>query len=1028
MQMNIAREWLRIVTVLVSSIVLLIGAAALADQNCDIQWDEVLHDTFNTDYRSVAGAVTPGTTINIRLRVAQSDLTSARVRLYDGRTRTESYVDMLWDGDFDQDPHTYDWWFAEFNVGSQPTVVYYFFELNDIGDGGCQPDQDFYVDDDIKFYGGGAGDISDEFDDSRSFQVTVYDPAFDVPAWMQQAIIYQIFPDRFRDGNPGNNTPPGRFFYDEGRTIYRSGQEAWNTPVCDFTAPGVCYENRTNNFYGGDLAGIIEKIEQGYFENLGVTALYLNPIFWSPSNHKYDTIDYFRIDPDFGEMEDFQLLISAAHAHGLKIILDGSFNHCSSDSPFFDAYSRFDAGGNLTSPEGVGTNDGSGACESVSSPYREWFTFFQKTDGECVGPSGPMSYVAWAGFMSLPKFVATHQGVRNLFFALGPSSAGPYWIGLGADGWRFDVGSELDPGLGSGQAIGFWEGMRQQVRQLNPEALLLGEVWGDTSHHLLGPEWDSTMNYRFRSALLSWLFTRCTGLGCAGDGSEFQDNDSNPWRESGPISLITPEQLHLRLMSIWEDYPPQAFKAMMNLEGSHDVNRIRYLLKKSNADSDTVAVRRLKEMWIFLFTYVGAPTLYYGDEVGLSQDAMWINGEWQDDPFNRTPFPWDDTPGHFSADTDDLLPFVRNMISFRQSVQALQDGDVSHGMVIDNDRMLYGYGRTSPGSCVLILLNRGGLTQSVIFAGLNLPPFSLEDGTMMVDLLTGNSTLVDGGQLSVQAESAWGAVMVPVSAIDQPAAPQQVRAVRAGTDIVVQWLPVTSDVNGGRELATLYSVHRGAVDHFDPDESNLIGTMAPPPFGSASGMIEYTAAGAAGTSGFYKVCGMNAYGNAGCSVAVTPIDATATPTVTATPTSTLTPTPTPTGTWQPSATPTVGELIVQLEMPDTVFHPGDICGLVAYIDNGGGAIDNAPFFVILDIGTGDYWFYPTWAQYPPNIDYKTIDVPMGEMEQQVIPEFFWPDTGAQELLNIVFWAAVLNEEMTALRSSLGQWTFGFGPP
>src|SRR6266542_2003381 len=200
---------------------------------------------------STVGPTTPNSTVKLRLRAAQGDITSARVRVWNDRTNTQTYYSMAWDGGFDSDPTTYDWWFADIPVGAQPTILYYFFELNDQGSG-CTADQDFYVDDDIKFYGGGTGAISDNYDDTRSFQITVYDPAF-------------------------------------------------------------------------------------------------------------------------GTLADFQSMAAAANSHGIKIVLDGVFNHVASDSKYFDRYSRYDAAGNLTSPSGVGANDGSGACEATGSAFRSWF-------------------------------------------------------------------------------------------------------------------------------------------------------------------------------------------------------------------------------------------------------------------------------------------------------------------------------------------------------------------------------------------------------------------------------------------------------------------------------------------------------------------------------------------------------------------------------------------------------------------------------------------------------------------------------
>ena len=744
--------------------------------DCSVQWDAVLHDSFNADYRSTVGPTTPNDIITLRLRVAQDDITTARVRAWDDRLNTETYYDMAWDGTFDTDPDTYDWWVTDVPVGGSPTIVYYFFEINDDGDGGCSPaDQDFYVDDNPKFYGGGYGAMSDAYDDGRSYQITVYDPNFTVPAWMQQAVVYQIFPDRFRDGLPANNNGIGEFSYNSPTgTIYRSTlnpDTPWNTAVCDPRQLGTdCTAKYGDNFYGGDLQGILDKINEGYFDNLGVTVLYLNPIFEAPSNHKYDTANYLSIDDNFGDLATFQALASAAEAHGLHLILDGVFNHTSADSTYFDLYSRYDVNGNLTSPGGPGVNDGSGACESVNSPFRPWFYFPDignpgTDNGVPVLCDGGLSYEAWFGYFSLPKLQANATDVRDLVWADGLNSVGPFWTSEGAAGWRFDVGNEIDPGLTNDPNNDYWEGFRAAVRDSGvtgrDDTLMLGELWEDASPLLLGNEWDSVMNYRFRSAMLSWLFTGCAGNGCNSDanGQYFSDNDSNAGSASGEIRYVSPSQFNARLLSIWEDYPPMAWKAMMNLDGSHDTNRMRFLLKKVNNDNDSAALQRMKEWWLFAFTYAGAPTIYYGDEVGLSHDGVWDGLRWEDDPYNRAPYPWSDTPGDYVADTG-LMTFVQNLAAIRNANPVLQDGDVQHGLVIDDANKLYGFGRTNGSDTALIALNRDGVVHDVTFSGLKGAPYNLADGTELVDALNGGVYVVVGGEVAVPANPTWGAILL----------------------------------------------------------------------------------------------------------------------------------------------------------------------------------------------------------------------------------------------------------------------------
>ncbi|HSD82799.1 MAG TPA: alpha-amylase family glycosyl hydrolase [Anaerolineae bacterium] len=861
--------------------------AGSADNN--VEWAPVLHDSFDANYRSPGGPVTPTTTVKLRLRVGQSDITSARVRVWNDRTNSETYYSLAWDGSFDTDPTTYDYWFADIPTGPQPTILYYFFEIND------GTDQDFYTDDDPQFYGGGYGSMRDNYDDQHSFQITVYDPSFSVPTWMQRGIVYQIFPDRFRDGDSANDPSAGRFFYDTaGGTIVRSSQSSWNYTICDprnvYTP--ACLDKYSDNFYGGDLAGITEKINQGYFDNLGVSVLYLNPVFRSPSNHKYDTADYLAIDPDFGTLADFQALVSAANAHGIRLMLDGVFNHVSSDSPYFDRYRRYNAAGQLTTP-GVGTDDQSGACESPVSAYRNWFYIpdtlgspgnqptdrCDGNDGDDPGGAWDQTYSAWWGYGSLPKLQATSAQVRNLIYSNTLNSVGPYWVAQGASGWRFDVGGDVDPGVTNDPANDYWESFRSAVRNQSvtgkSDVLMLGEEWGDASAWLLGNEWDSVMNYRFRSAVLGWLFTGCSGDGCVNPGTGnayFEDNDSNTSSSSGEIRYLNPSLFNARLRAIEEDYPPMAWKAMLNIAGTHDTNRVRFLLKKINNGNDSAAQQRLKELWLFAFTYVGAPTLYYGDEVGLSYDGVWANNKWEDDPYNRIPFPWPDADGTSYVPLTNLQDFARKLASLRLSYRALQDGDVRHGLVIDDVKQLYGFARTITDTTsgvhttALIALNRDGANHPVTLNSLNGAPYFLPDGTRMVEVINGGVYTVTGSAITLTVNSSWGVVLLEQNKIDRPAPGLQ--AGKSGADVVLSWRPVISDMLGSRELATRYELYRGASASFTPETGTLLTSTTPTAFGTTDGLFHYTDVGA-GLSGYYYI--LRAFNAAGAYSDTTPL-------------------------------------------------------------------------------------------------------------------------------------------------------------
>ncbi|MEJ2748125.1 MAG: alpha amylase N-terminal ig-like domain-containing protein, partial [Anaerolineae bacterium] len=316
-----------------------------AGHDNDVWWNDLGHDSRDTLYRTPGGPVTTGTAVTLRLRAASGDLTDAKVRLYNDRPNTEQFLNMT----LVADDGTYEWWEAQVPASTEPTVYWYRFIAID---GTATA---YYEDDAARDQGWGQtfGDSPD-----NSWQITVYDPAFQTPDWVKNGIMYQIFGDRFRDGDPGNNTPAGTFFYNESPTIVRSNDADgnWNTVICDpRDATSDCPGIYSQNFYGGDLQGVLDELD--YLQNLGVTVIYFNPIFESPSNHKYDTTDYSLIDDNFGDEALFQTLVDEAHARGMKVVLDGVFNHTSSDSIYFDRYGRYpDVGAceSETSPSGIG--------------------------------------------------------------------------------------------------------------------------------------------------------------------------------------------------------------------------------------------------------------------------------------------------------------------------------------------------------------------------------------------------------------------------------------------------------------------------------------------------------------------------------------------------------------------------------------------------------------------------------------------------------------------------------------------------
>lgn len=382
------------------------------------------------------------------------------------------------------------------------------------------------------------------------------------PSWISEAIFYQIFPDRFANGNPALDPP---------------NVLPWGA------APTL------RGFQGGDFAGVTAHLD--YLADLGVNALYFNPVFLSSSNHRYNTTDYFRLDPKLGSAGDFRQLLDAAHGRGMRLILDGVFNHCGRG---FFAFSD------------VLDNE-------VDSPYREWF-HIQRFPLDAYGPGEAHYYQAWWRFKSLPKFNVRNPATRA--YLLGVAA---YWIEQGIDGWRLDVPNEIDD-------MSFWGEFRERVKRANPEAYLVGEIW-EVAPQWVGPAvFDGLIHYPFREACLNLLAKKT--LGAAAFGA--------------------------RLMEMLAAYPGQANLAHYVTLGTHDVPRLRTVLRGDRA---------LEQMAFTLqFFFPGAPGLYYGDEIGL---------EGEKDPDNRRAFPWD--PARWDVD---LRRHVQRLIALRKKHRALREGDL----------------------------------------------------------------------------------------------------------------------------------------------------------------------------------------------------------------------------------------------------------------------------------------------------------------------------------------------------------------
>ena len=440
-----------------------------------------------------------------------------------------------------------------------------------------------------------------------SWQLTVYQESR-TPGWFGAGVTYQIFPDRFCRLVPVD--PAGLV----GR---RWVHEDWDdTPEW---RPDPDGEIRNRDFFGGTLAGITSKLDD--LKALGVTTLYLCPIFESASNHRYNTADYTRIDPMLGTEADFRALCAQARQRGMRVILDGVFNHTGSQSMYFNADGYYPT---------------LGAAQSQDSPWYSWYRFHHWPD----------SYDSWWGIRTLPAVEESSPSYVD-FIIDGKDSIIRRWLRAGASGWRLDVADELPDW--------FIEKLRTAVEETKPEALLIGEVWEDASNkiayslrrrYLLGSELHGVMNYPFRTALLAYL----------------QGGDADDFRES--------------MESVRENYPPAAFYNSMNFLGTHDTPRIMTVLGASRVpeSKDARAAYRLspaertrgtalvKLAALILFSFPGSPTVYYGDELGL---------EGFEDPLNRGTYPWG--LGRYP-----LLSWFQMLGHLRRERAALQRGEIDY--------------------------------------------------------------------------------------------------------------------------------------------------------------------------------------------------------------------------------------------------------------------------------------------------------------------------------------------------------------
>jgi len=619
------------------------------------------HNSHDLFYREPFGAVTCGQRITFRLRTFSALPVDACVlRFWEtdreiviplhqtietrGGAAKESVSEPL------EEKRLFE---VDYEVADRPGLLWYYFVIR-VGS------KTYYYGNNLKKLGG-EGLLSEQ--EPPSYQITVH-KLLTVPEWYKQGVMYQIFVDRFY-----NDQKNGFTYYPRKNALLHADWSDQPLYIKDEKGRVTDWD-----FFGGTLQGVAEKLP--YFKELGISILYFNPIFDAPSNHKYDTADYLRIDPMFGDDLVFEQLIVTAQEFGISIILDGVFSHTGSDSLYFNK---------------DGNYPGVGAFQSADSPYFNWYKF--KSNRE--------EYQSWWGVDTLPEVNEMNPSYRQFIYG-SEESVIQKWLNLGVAGWRLDVADELPDE--------FIKELRQAIKNTNPNAVLIGEVWEDASNkvsfnqqreYFLGDELDSTMNYPFRASFLRFI------LG---------ESDARV--------------VHHEVMSLYENYPRENFYAAMNLIGSHDTIRILTVLGDAPAEQNLtkteqrnfrlstnarhLAIQRLKLLSLIQMTFPGVPCIYYGDEAGVEGYA---------DPYNRATYPWGKEDG-------EIMDWYRRILRMRAEYEVLQTGDFK-SFFFEPD--VYGFSRAGKDEEILILINRHGQEAKTV----NLST-RIQSSSFVVDLINGD--------------------------------------------------------------------------------------------------------------------------------------------------------------------------------------------------------------------------------------------------------------------------------------------------
>ena len=536
-------------------------------------------------------------------------------------------------------------------------------------------------------------------------------PGFKTPDWAKGAVMYQIFTDRFCNGDPTNDVQTREYFYLD-QHVHQ---------VKDWSRNPLSSDVR--EFYGGDLQGVLDKMD--YLQELGVEVIYFNPLFVSPSNHKYDIQDYDYIDPHYGKIvtesgdllgenetenakatkyinrvtnkanleasnQLFIKLVEEAHSRGMRVILDGVFNHCGSFNKWMDEECIYEHA------EGYEP----GAYVSAESPYRDYFSFHNQNNWPYNG-----AYDGWWGHSTLPKL--NYEGSRALeeyVFEIARKWVSPPF---NADGWRLDVAADL--GHSPEYNHYFWQQFRKVVKEANPEAIILAEHYGDTSAWLQGNEWDTVMNYDAFMEPVTWFLT-----GMEKHSDDFRldllGNAGAFWSSMHYHTASMAMPSWLCAMNELSNHDHSRFLTRTN----HKVGRVNHL--GSQAAEQHVCQATFREAIVIQMTWVGAPTIYYGDEAGLCGFT---------DPDNRRTYPW-------GKEDKQLINFHKDITRLRRENEELRTGSIKY---VDSDYNFLAYGRFNSQGQSLVVINNDDYTRTKEFTvwELGIP----KDGVMKTLLQTG---------------------------------------------------------------------------------------------------------------------------------------------------------------------------------------------------------------------------------------------------------------------------------------------------